>query len=209
MGKKQRTIYFVFTDTGTFLSRIINFFTNKTLNHVSISLDSTLTDLYSFGRKNPKNPFSGGFVKEDIRGIFLKDAACVIYSFNLSESEFRCLTNYIKQFESEKEYYKYNFIGLIGVLLNIEIHRKRALFCSQFAATVMRDVPSFRIEKPACFVTPSDIRNHPGMIKIYEGKLGNYKKAGVQVERVIVNEDSAKHPVLFTITKIVKQFVIR
>src|SRR5699024_3490730 len=147
MGKKQRTIYFVFTDTGTFLSRIINFFTNKTLNHVSISLDSTLTDLYSFGRKNPKNPFSGGFVKEDIRGIFLKDAACVIYSFNLSESEFRCLTNYIKQFESEKEYYKYNFIGLIGVLLNIEIHRKRALFCSQFAATVMRDVPSFRIEK--------------------------------------------------------------
>lgn len=36
------------------------------LNHVSIALDRELTEVYSFGRKQPDNPFIGGFVKEDI-----------------------------------------------------------------------------------------------------------------------------------------------
>src|SRR5690625_7059982 len=84
---RKVTIYFIFTDTGTNLSRIINFCTRQSLNHVSIGFDKDLNEVYSFGRKNPKNPFSGGFVREDIRGAFLKNANCAVYAFQLTEAE--------------------------------------------------------------------------------------------------------------------------
>lgn len=87
-----------------------------------------------------------------------------------------------------KSYYKYNFLGLIGVLLKIEMNRKNALFCSQFVATVMKDTERFKIEKPTCFITPSDIREHKGMSLLYEGKLGDFNKDQLRVERTMVHE---------------------
>lgn len=207
---RQREIYFVFTDTGTYLSKVINFFTKKSLNHVSIAIDRDLKEVYSFGRIKPNNPFSGGFVKEDIRGVFLKNSKCAIYMFRLTHAECRQIISHIRQIEMRKSHYKYNFIGLIGVLLNIEINRKNAYFCSQFVATVMQDTNSFSIEKPACFITPADIRAHEGMELIYQGILDGYKKEATQLEQKMITEESVPKPSLFlVIGKVVKQFVMR
>src|SRR5690625_5503838 len=71
---REKTLYFLFTDTGTYLSKAINYCTKQSLNHVSIGFDPELKEVYSFGRTHPRNPFNGGFVKEDIRSDFLKDA---------------------------------------------------------------------------------------------------------------------------------------
>lgn len=212
MKEKKRTIYFIFTDTGTYLSKIINYFTKKSLNHVSIGIDKDLMTVYSFGRKTPRNPFNGGFVKEDIRGVFLKDSRCAIYRFYITEMEFRRILHNIKQIERKKSYYKYNFLGLIGVLFKIEMNRKNALFCSQFVATVMKGATeSFNIEKPTCFITPADIREHNGMTLLYEGRLGDFKKGGIQIERKLTNESKAvtKQSILLATTEKVKEFVIR
>ncbi|MUV37483.1 hypothetical protein JNUCC1_01289 [Lentibacillus sp. JNUCC-1] len=55
----EQTVYFLFTDTGTYLSKAINYCTKQPLNHVSIGFDDELSEVYSFGRKRPKNPFIG------------------------------------------------------------------------------------------------------------------------------------------------------
>lgn len=57
-------LYIVLSQTGTMLSRILKFITGAEYNHSSISLSADLTQMYSFGRRNPYNPFLGGFVKE-------------------------------------------------------------------------------------------------------------------------------------------------
>ncbi|WP_181917184.1 hypothetical protein [Virgibacillus dokdonensis] len=172
MGRKF--IYLLFTDTGTSLAKAIHFCTKQSLNHVSIGFDEDLQRLYSFGRKRPRNPFIGGFVQEDIHSDFLKNAACAVYRFTVSEEEWEQILQHIKRIEREKDRYRYNFIGLIGILLQIEINRKCAFFCSQFVATVLKDVDRFQFNKPTCFVTPEDIRNHEGMQLIYKGRLGDY-----------------------------------
>lgn len=209
---RDKAIYFIFTDTGTYLSRVINYFTNQSLNHVSIAMDADLREVYSFGRIQPQNPFSGGFVREDVRGKFLKNARCAVYKFYFSEAELEQIMTRIKQIEAEKCHYKYNFIGLIGILFNIEINRKHAFFCSQFVAWVLRDLRTFHVEKPICFTTPSDIRSHAGMQLIYQGILKDYEDAtAVQLKPLaeVTNPVLAKPSMFFTLSKKVKQFVIR
>ena len=63
----MRKIYIVLTYTGTFLAKIIRFYTKKEYSHVSIALDEDLGRMYSFGRINPYNAFVGGFVREGIK----------------------------------------------------------------------------------------------------------------------------------------------
>ncbi|MFD2044340.1 hypothetical protein ACFSTA_09725 [Ornithinibacillus salinisoli] len=207
---REKTIYLLFSDTGTYLSRAINYCTKQSLNHVSISFDPELNEVYSFGRINPRNPFSGGFVKENIRGNFLKHAKCKIYSLQLTEPEYNKILSNIKEIETNAANYKYNFLGLIGILLQIEINRDHALFCSQFVATVLKDYEDFKLEKPICFVTPADIREQSGLQLIYQGKLGEYP------EQFITDTDNmqdetlvAKQSLLLFVRKKVKQFVIR
>ena len=209
MKETEITVYFVFTDTGTYLSKAIKYFTNAKLNHVSIGLNHSLTDVYSFGRKVPRNPFSGGFVKEDIDGMLLKNAKCAIYAYTLSETEFNRLNEHIKEFENEQGNYKYNFLGLFCVLFNIEINRKNAYFCSQFVATVMEDTESFRLSKSPCFVTPLDILEHPGMSLIYQGTLGDYLKDDNELERQSTSNCKHKQSTFFIIKKHMKHLVFR
>lgn len=208
----ERTVYFLFTDTGTYLSRAINYCTKQTLNHVSIAFDDDLQEVYSFGRKRPRNPFIGGFVKEDIRSDFLKDANCAVYKYHIPEADCERVLLKIKEFEEQQDNYKYNFIGLIGVLLQIEINRENALFCSQFVATVLQETEAFQFTKPTCFMTPADIRNQAGLELIYRGKLGDYHHNKMATERRLVAGETtsiSKQSFIFLLSKKVKRFVIR
>src|SRR5699024_4751790 len=98
-------------------------------------------------------------------------------------------------------------IGLLGVLLQVEIRRDYAMFCSQFVATVMRDVKAFKINKPSCFITPTDIRTHPGLKLIYQGRLGKYQQLPMITREV--TEEEPKQSFIFHISRKVKRFVIR
>ncbi|WP_163969425.1 hypothetical protein [Oceanobacillus halotolerans] len=208
----MKEIYFLFTDTGTYLSKGIHFWTKEKLNHVSIAFDKALTEVYSFGRKNPRNPFSGGFVKEDIRSEFFKQTTCAIYSYRVTEVEYKKIRTKINQFEAMKNDYKYNFIGLFGILLQIEWNRDHAMFCSQFIGTILRDIDSFQFQKPACFLTPADIWNHEGMQFFYQGNLHEYiASLSVEKDDHYLKELSVprKPSFVLAIPKKVKQFVIR
>ncbi|HLR74070.1 MAG TPA: hypothetical protein VK077_02295 [Virgibacillus sp.] len=208
---EKRTIYLLFTHTGTLLSRMINFYTKHSLNHVSIGFDKRLTEVYSFGRKRPKNPFIGGFVREDIRSNFLRHSNCAVYTFQVTEREYHSILRSIQEIEAQKGNYRYNFIGLIGILFKIKIQRKSAFFCSQFVATILQEVHTFEMNKPFCFVTPEDIRKHVGMTLIYEGKLCDYDHTEIGEKRIDLEQADRdkKDSVLLTFSQKIKQFVFR
>lgn len=207
----KETIYFVFTDTGTNLSRIINYYTKNSLNHVSIAFDEELSEVYSFGRTQPRNPFSGGFVQEDIESEFLKNANCAVYSYDISKEEVEIILRNIKKIEASKEYYRYNFMGLIGIILQIEIKRKKAFFCSEFVATMLTDAESVTLSKPNCFITPEDIRKEVTMELLYQGKLSDYRHHSYILEKGFQKESElvTKQSFIILLSKKVRQFVIR
>jgi len=169
-----KTLFLLFTDTGTWLSKIIRYYTKHPFSHVSISLDPELKEMYSFGRKQANHPFRAGFVREDTKSELFRRSACEICSYQVDETDYQKITQQIKGMEATKHMYKYNFIGLIGFILHIEMKRKKAFFCSQFVATVLQQSKQFQFGKRACFVTPADIRNYQGMRVIYRGKLEDY-----------------------------------
>ena len=174
IGDYEMNVYIILTDTGTLFTRIIKLFTRHPLNHVSVSFTRKLDETYSFGRKRPKNPFIGGFVREDMNGSLFRHADCAIYCCSVSEYHYNRMKMLIKQIEVQQQLYKYNLIGLFGVLFNKRWDREKAFFCSEFVATVLYHGGIFIENKPPSLVKPHDFVVNPELQLVYEGPLNAY-----------------------------------
>ncbi|WP_205317643.1 hypothetical protein [Oceanobacillus zhaokaii] len=172
----EKKIYLLLTDTGTLFTRTIKMFTKKPYNHASFAFDSKLLETYSFGRKNPYNPFIGGFVKENVRSGLFKHAKGAIFSCTVTEEQMMHLKLFIQKIESQQHCYKYNFLGLFAVLFNKPIIRENAFFCSEFVATALYEASILRLSKPLSLITPDDLQQDEQFDLIYEGPLTNLFK---------------------------------
>ncbi|AOZ92182.1 hypothetical protein [Paenibacillus crassostreae] len=171
---KEHEVYVLLTDTGTLLTRTIKWFTKDPLNHASIAFDRELTEVYSFGRKNPHNPFFGGFIKEDMNGKLFRHATCAVYCCKVTSIEYQHIRRQILHMERNQEQYKYNLIGMFALLLNIQIKRDHAYFCSQFVASVFETSGVHLVNKSCLLATPGDLVHAPDLQLMYEGKLRTY-----------------------------------
>ncbi|WP_376837306.1 hypothetical protein [Bhargavaea ullalensis] len=169
-----RNIYIVLTDTGTVLSKIIRRYTGSRLNHVSIAFDEQLEEMYSFGRIQRHNPFSGGFVRERPGEGLLEDAECAVFRFRVTEEELHRIQARIREIERERDRYSYNFLGLIGIMLNREIPRKRAYFCSQFIVETLLAAGVRVTDTPAWRAQARDFSESKQLEPLYEGPLAGW-----------------------------------
>lgn len=179
---KTKNIYLLFSSTGTMLARTIDLYTRTSFNHVSIALDESLDLVYSFGRKRPKNPFIGGFVRENINLPFFLHSNCAIYQLKVTEQEYDQLREKLLLMEAQEHLYRYNFLGLFGVMMNIEFHRHNAFFCSQFVATLLKECGIYHNAKPAGLIRPQDLRNWEELQLVYQGELNQYPYFNYQPE---------------------------
>ena len=165
-------IYLVFSKTGTWLSRLIYLFSRMKYAHTSISFDPTFTQMYSFGRLNPDNPFSGGFVVENLfGGVFKKfpQCTCMIYKIAVTEEQLLSLQAQVAAFLNEKEKYRYNLLGLFGVLFNKPLKRKKRYFCSQFVSELLIKSGIYASPKVPELIRTSDLFAIENKEIIYEG----------------------------------------
>ncbi|WP_449619562.1 hypothetical protein [Robertmurraya sp. Marseille-Q9965] len=167
----ERKVYVLLTDTGTLFTRMIKLYTKKPYNHASIAFDQNLKEVYSFGRKDPKNPFIGGFVKESLDEGLFKNARCSIYSFTVTESQFQRMKDFVKNIESQKHRYRYNFIGLFAFILNKQLKRESAYFCSEFVATTLNKGGAVQFNKPLSLISPHDLQQIEHFQLEYQGDL--------------------------------------
>ncbi|MGD6842822.1 hypothetical protein ACQCVH_09915 [Bacillus infantis] len=175
MGHRQ--VFVLLTDTGTLFTKLIRIFTGKELNHASISFDEGLLDVYSFGRINPANPFSGGFVKEDVRADLFANARCAVYAYTVSEQEYGRMQEQAAFFEENRHHYKYNLLGLFAVLFNWEYNRSNAFFCSEFVGTILKETGGCRVEKPVSLLKPHELEKVFSLHLVYKGCLADYLQA--------------------------------
>ncbi|WP_066186166.1 hypothetical protein [Gracilibacillus timonensis] len=168
---RQEHIYLLFTNTGTLLTKAIGLYTKAEYNHVSVALDVNLNETYSFGRKHHRNPFWGGFVKENIQERFFLEADCSIYAYPINAKQIKKLQGTLNFFRSRENTYHYNLWELFGLMFNKPIQRSNAYFCSQFVAYLLIEAGIVSFDKPPELITPQDIQQLPGLIAIYQGKL--------------------------------------
>ena len=170
----MKKIYIVLTYTGTILSKIVKIYTRKEYSHVSISLDQDLTKMYSFGRLNPYNPFSGGFVHEGIdKGTFkrFKKTKTKIYSLEIPKEKYEKLESVIEQIQQKKNLYKFNIIGLLAIALNVKIKREKYFYCAEFVKYVLEQSQILQLPE---MVKPEDFEKVSGISEVYRGVLREY-----------------------------------
>lgn len=181
----MKPIYIVLTNTGTFLNKAIKTVTNAPYNHASIALDEELELLYSFGRKQPDNPFWAGFVKEDfVKGTYswYPDSTCAILRLHITDREFEKLNRLISVFEKNHYNYQYNFIGLLGVPVHYPVEVKASYFCSQFVSEILKRSGCSLFAKPSSLVSPDDFRYHNRLELLFEGKIYDYSPLKGQLQ---------------------------
>lgn len=175
---KTRNIYILLTHSGSMFSKAINIYTRDEFTHVSIGLDEDLNELYSFGRLKPYNPIFGGFVHEDIiNGTYgrFPNTTCALYSLKVNDIQYKKVLNQLRRFKYDGNKYRYNIIGLVGVMINYPVERKHSYFCSQFVTEVLVNSGIDIIHKPPGLTSPMDFLDCNELEFVYQGPLRTYK----------------------------------
>ncbi len=174
---ENKYIYLIFTKTGTWLSRFISAFSDMKYVHSSISFDNSFKKMYSFGRTNPDNPFSGGFVEEDLQGgVYQKftQTQCLIYQVRVTDEQYKSLKKQLSRFQKDADKYHYNLLGLMGAKIGYPIQRKNYYFCSQFVSELLINSNLYDMSKNPALVAPEDLYDVADLEFIYEGYANLY-----------------------------------
>ena len=184
---ENKTLYLVVSHSGTFISNVVRLVTRDKYSHVSISLNDSLTEMYSFGRKTAYNPFVGRYVKQSrFSGMFKRFSKTnvAVIKVDVPEQIYNDIKNDLEQMYVNREQYKYNYRGLFLAAFGYKKQRKNRFYCSEFMhyLFVKHSFPSYYDTKKV--VKPVHFLKTPGGELIYEGKLTEYP--------TINNEDISK-----------------
>lgn len=172
----MKNIYLIFSFTGTFFSTFLRFMSGEKYIHVSLSFDENLTEVYSFGRYNPRWAFPCGFSQEDFNRVVkvFKRADCQVYVLPLTNEEYKKLKKEVMKYKNNRENYHYNIAGLVPIQFNKVCRRRYHYVCSQFIGKIFEDTKIHKFKKDYSIVRPNDIREIPRLSLKYEGKLLEY-----------------------------------
>lgn len=172
----MKKIYIVLTRTDTFLSKIISFIKNDEYTHASISLDESLDEMYSFGRKYTYNPFIGTFVRESFnKGIFgvHENLRGVVIEIPVTDRQYRAAKKALNKFILNRSSYSYNYLGLVCGLFNKEVFFERSFLCSEFVYHILNSSTIVDLNMHRSLVRPQNLLNLDEGAIIYEGNLKN------------------------------------
>ena len=139
----DRTLYPVYVlcvHTGTLLANAIKKATGSHFSHCTISFDSSLKNMYSFGRKTRLTELSNGsFVKESIHNppYTNEGVTYALYCIPVTSSQLAAMKKRLEYFVKNKTKFKYDFVGLFKNFFGIADNPEQRWFCSRFVADII------------------------------------------------------------------------
>lgn len=206
----EKNIYVVSSFTDTVPGKLIraratlkfwNRYPGDYFSHVSLCKDKKLGDMMSFARKEIKNPFNSGLIKENIReGLFKinSDKSIIaVMKLKVSDEQYVKLCEVMNRYWELRDTYKFNYLGLINMLLfGRGINRKNHFFCSQWVDTVLKEIGVDLFDGiPSYNIRPFDFYNALRNNIIYEGNIQDYLSnfLGENCENNLNNHDLSIH----------------
>ncbi len=172
-------VYIVVTQTGTVLSRLLKIITHADYNHVSLSADPSLGILYSFGRKNPYNPFWGGFVMESPHfGTFKRFSGteAVVLALPVTPEMRLAMEDRLKEMYENRREYRYDTLGLLLAWIKILYVRQNTYYCSSFVRDFLWEFGLAKDFSFSRFPKPVEFLDLPDGTVIYRGKLRSFEE---------------------------------
>jgi hypothetical protein len=167
---------------GTIFSNLIRFFTGGEFTHASLSLDSSLKDLYTFGQKNvaysSAESFDAGFVKESISDKFHteREIPYALYALFVDAGELALIRKRLGYFIENKDNLKYHLAGCVKAFTGLSSENATKFFCSAFVADVLNSGKHI-LTKSYSLMKPMDLAKLTDLHLISTGLLSQYSKA--------------------------------
>ena len=174
---KEKKIYIVLSQTGSFPSRFLKFFTHAEFNHVSISLSPDLQIMYSFGRRFAYYPFWSGFVAESPNfGTFKRfsNSKVLVLELSVENEQYEELRSRLAKMYKIKERYRYNYLGVGLAAFHIVFRQSHCYYCSEFIRDILVECQVTDAKLLPGIVQPMDFLSIPAAKTIYQGTLNNY-----------------------------------
>lgn len=180
---KLYPVYVMLMHSGTALANAIKTITKSNFSHASISFDSSMKSMYSFGRKSDTNPFIGAFKKEDITTKFFqnKEIPYALYVVPCTKSEIDAMKKRLNFFIQNSTKFKYDFTGLFKTYFGIADNPEYKWFCSRFVADILnagRPQNDPYVIEPS-LMKPEDFTNTNFATYVTGGMLDTYDKSYV------------------------------
>lgn len=170
----MKTIYIILTKTDTALSRAIKVVTREPYTHSSISLDSSLTKLYTFSRRQAHRPLPAGFVIENPNTGYMglhPETACEVHELSIPDESYMYIKNKIEHMNKRAESLHYSILGTVYCMFHIRHKRPNHYFCSQFIGELLRESGALNLPKHESLMHPVDYRNMPETRLLYHGDI--------------------------------------
>lgn len=166
-------IYLAFVDTPGLFAGMIRHTIRQKYVHVVLSMDASLNEAYSMGRRNPAVPLIAGFEREDKEKILraFPTAEYMICAVSCTPEQKQWLRNELARLYDSRFRYHYAVLGLPFLLGNVPFYQKNHYTCASLLARLLEQAGVCGFDKHFSLVTPRDFYHMPGKRVIFEGRL--------------------------------------
>ena len=178
---RYKPVFVFLSYTGTPFSKAIRAVTKEDYSHASLSLDTKLDHMMSFGTR-PTDKKLGFIPVESIHDKAFTDrnySTFALYMYLAPMEEYFVMDSLIKSFKSNVNTFRYNTIGCLKLLFGLESHNEESYFCSEFVSKILYTANPKLIKKDPSLMTPGDLGKTRKMIKIASGNIKDYDEAKV------------------------------
>lgn len=173
----EKKIYIVLSQPSSMIAKMLHLFSRQEYNHVSISLTPTLDEMYSFGRRTPRNPFNGGFVKEGKNvGVFKRfhKTRALVMELEVSEEAYNSVKLLIDSMLKEKNKFNYNYLGIFLAWFKKNYETEYRMYCSQFVRKCLNEYNIGNVKALPKQIRPMDFLKLKDKRIIYKGLLKDF-----------------------------------
>jgi hypothetical protein len=164
--ESTKHVYVLLTKHKSVTALLLRFFTWSEYTHSSISLERDGAH-YSF------NPVRGFTIERPIqkkRGA----TPCRLYRIKVTESAYADIESRIKWFVENPNEYKFNYVGLVFMILRIPIGIGNRYFCSQFVSDLITSSTATKLRKKPTKYLPRHFSRENSFTLTFNGEAADF-----------------------------------
>lgn len=184
--EKLYPVYIVLTEGKSLFSKAIKGVTRSIYSHASISLDSTLEKMYSYGvsaEEQKQGKMKGGFRVENVKDLSNENRIGV-YTFFVKLDAFEKIKALIESFKKNVTNTAYSYTNILTILFNIPYNTDWNLICSQFVDRCLKVAGIDITKKDSSLVSPANFdkiaKSNNRIYNVYEGLATSYNASKIK-----------------------------
>ena len=140
-NNKLVPVFVILTHSHSAVSKLVQATTGDEYTHASISFDSSLTHMYTFGRTSDSSVLKGSFKIEDISSAYYQNHTPPIpyslFCIPVTEAQKNKMEKKVNYFAKNKNKFHFDFFGLFVNAMGIPNNPKNRYFCSRFVSVIL------------------------------------------------------------------------